>query len=123
MYLNELIESMLIILEAGGLLAGSKTSMRRPEGIQPIRRICSLRISGVWMHLREVSSLPIRSLAKSPYKKFRKERYASFDSGKGKDLKKGSWFWKTSGILQLQMANQNRSAGSRVAGNIINQYI
>ena len=45
-------------------------------------------------------------LKKSDYKKIRKERYASFDSGKGKEFEEGNCRLKTLDIMLLKTANR-----------------
>jgi hypothetical protein len=52
--INELVEAMLVILEAGGLPGwGVSILMQREEGIPLIRQICFMRTSAEWMLLQE----------------------------------------------------------------------
>jgi xylose isomerase len=63
-------------------------------------------------------------LAHSPYKKFRKERYASYDSGKGKEFEEGKL-----GLEDLRNFALTNGEPKQISGkqewleNIINQYI
>ena len=68
--------------------------------------------------------MQIKIITSSPYEKLRTERYASFDSGKGKDFEDGK--------LSLQdlykIAQDNgelslKSGKQELFENIINQYI
>jgi xylose isomerase len=63
-------------------------------------------------------------ISSSPYETLRKERYLSFDSGKGKDFENGKLnlddlyqLAKNNGELKLQSGKQE------LFENIINQYI
>ena len=63
-------------------------------------------------------------LTESPYKKFRKDRYASFDSGKGKEFEEGKL-----GLADLRQYVLEHGEPKQISGkqewleNIINQYI
>jgi xylose isomerase len=122
--LNELIESMLVILEAGGLGGGGVNfdAKTRRNSTDP-EDLFLAHIGGMDTFARAVITAD-KILQHSPYKKFRKERYASFDSGKGKDYEEGK--------LTLEdlrnFASSNGEPG-QISGkqewleNIINQYI
>ena len=63
-------------------------------------------------------------LQKSPYKKFRKDRYASFDSGKGKEFEDGKL--KLEDLRDFALANgepKQTSGRQEWLENIVNQYI
>jgi xylose isomerase len=63
-------------------------------------------------------------LQKSPYRKFRKDRYASFDSGKGKEFEDGKL--KLEDLRDFAIANgepRQVSGKQEWLENIINQYI
>jgi len=63
-------------------------------------------------------------LTHSPYKKFRKERYASFDSGKGKDFEEGKLGLEDLRTLALANGEPKQTSGKQEwLENIINQYI
>src|SRR5665213_2132325 len=87
--LNELIESMLIILEAGGLAGGGVNfDAKTRRSSTDLEDLFLAHIGGMDTFARAVITADL-ILQQSPYKKFRKERYASFDSGKGKDFEEG----------------------------------
>lgn len=63
-------------------------------------------------------------ITSSPYEKLRKERYSSFDSGKGKDFETGKL--KLSDLYNIAKENgelQLKSGKQELFENIINQYI
>ncbi len=87
--INELAESMLIILEAGGFGGGGinfDAKIRR-NSTDPAD-LFHAHIGGIDVFARALI-VADDVLQKSDYKKIRKERYASFDSAKGKDFEQG----------------------------------
>ncbi len=63
-------------------------------------------------------------MQKSPYLKFRKDRYASFDSGKGKEFESGAL--KLEDLREFALSNGEPkmiSGKQEWLENIINQYI
>lgn len=87
--INEITESMLIILEAGGLQGGGinfDAKIRR-NSTDP-QDLFYAHIGGIDIFARALT-IADNILQKSDYKKIRTERYASFDSGKGKEFEEG----------------------------------
>ncbi|MGV3657464.1 MAG: xylose isomerase, partial [Chitinophagaceae bacterium] len=63
-------------------------------------------------------------LTKSDYKTFRKQRYASFDEGKGKAFEKGKLTLEDLRELAIQGGEPEvRSGRQEYLENIINRYI
>jgi xylose isomerase len=124
MQLNDLIESMLIILEAGGLAGGGVNfdAKTRRNSTDP-EDLFLAHIGGMDTFARGLI-IADQILTHSPYKKFRKERYASFDSGKGKDFEDGKL-----GLEDLRNFAHIHGQPEQISGkqewleNIINQYI
>jgi xylose isomerase len=124
MNLNELTECLLIILEAGGFAGGgvnfdAKTRRNSTE----LEDIFLAHIGGMDAFAR-AAVVAEKILAKSPYKKFRKERYASFDSGKGKEFEEGKLTLED--LREYALANGEPklvSGKQEWLENIINQYI
>ena len=87
--INELAEAMLIILEAGGFKGGGVNFDAK------IRRNSTDSLDLFYAHISGMDSfaraliIADNILQKSGYKKFREERYASFDTGKGKEFEQG----------------------------------
>ncbi|MDP4214207.1 MAG: xylose isomerase, partial [Bacteroidota bacterium] len=112
------------ILEAGGLAGGGVNfdAKTRRTSTDP-EDLFLAHIGGMDTIARAVI-IADQILQKSPYKKFRRDRYASFDSGKGKDFEEGK--------LTLEDL-RNFAAGNgepkQISGkqewleNIVNQYI
>jgi xylose isomerase len=124
MHLNELIEAMLIILEAGGLGGGGVNfdAKTRRNSTDP-EDLFLAHIGGMDAFARGLI-IADQILTHSPYKKFRKERYASFDSGKGKDFEEGRLT-----LEDLRQFAHSNGEPRQISGkqewleNIINQYI
>jgi len=122
--LNELVQSMLIILEAGGLSGGGVNfdAKTRRNSTDP-EDLFLAHIGGMDTFARGLI-IAVQVLEHSPYKKFRKERYASFDSGKGKDFEDGKM-----GLEDLRNFALSNGEPKQISGkqewleNIINQYI
>jgi len=122
--INELTEAMLVILEGGGFRGGGinfDAKIRR-NSTDP-EDLFYAHIGGMDAFAR---ALLVASdiVEKSEYRKFRKERYSSFDSGKGKEFEQGQL-----NLEQLrQYAIENgepevRSGRQEWLENIINRYI
>jgi xylose isomerase len=63
-------------------------------------------------------------LQKSDYKKFRKERYASFDSGKGKEFEQGTLSLEDLRTYAIENGEPAMKSGRQEwLENIINRYI
>ena len=63
-------------------------------------------------------------MTSSPYEKLRKERYGSFDSGKGKDFEAG--ILKLEDLYKIAQKNGElklKSGKQELFENIINQYL
>jgi len=87
--INELTQAMLIILRAGGLQGGGTNfdAKTRRNSTDP-EDIFIAHISGMDAFARSLEAAA-EILEKSPYPEMLKERYASFDSGKGKEFEEG----------------------------------
>jgi len=124
MNLNELIESMLIVLEAGGFGGGGVNfdAKTRRNSTDP-EDLFLAHIGGMDTFARAII-VADKILSHSPYKKFRKERYASFDSGKGKEFEEGKL-----GLEDLRKFALSNGEPKQISGkqewmeNIINAYI
>ncbi len=87
--INELVECMLIILEGGGFAGGGinfDAKIRR-NSTDPIDLVYA-HIGGMDIFARALL-IADNILAKGEYSKIRAARYASFDSGAGKDFENG----------------------------------
>ena len=124
MHLNELVESMLIILEAGGFGGGGVNfdAKTRRNSTDP-EDLFLAHIGGMDAFARSLI-IADRILKESPYKKFRNERYASFNSGKGKDFEEGKMVFEDLREFTLANGEPKQISGKQEwLENIINQYI
>lgn len=122
--LSELTESLLVILEAGGFAGGGVNfDAKARRNSTDLEDIFYAHIGGMDAFARALV-IADNVLQKSAYKKFRKDRYASFDSGKGKDFENGKFSLE-------DLRNHAAASGepTQLSGrqewleNIINQYI
>ncbi len=124
MNLNELTESLLIILEAGGFAGGGiNFDAKTRRNSTDLEDIFLAHIGGMDAFAR---ALVIASnvLEQSPYRKFRKDRYASFDSGTGKAFETGQLKLEDLRDYALKTGEPKVTSGKQEwLENIINQYI
>jgi xylose isomerase len=122
--LNELTEAMLVFIEAGGLKGGGvnfDAKIRRNS--TDVEDLFHAHIGGMDTFARALI-VANDVLEKSEYKKFRKERYASFDSGKGKEYEQGKL--SLNDLRNFAVENgepEVRSGRQEWLENIINRYI
>jgi xylose isomerase len=124
MQINELTESMLIIMEAGGFGRGGVNfdAKTRRNSTDP-EDLFLAHIGGMDAFARSLI-IADQILTLSPYKKFRRERYASFDSGKGKEFEEGKMTLEDLRNLGMSNPEPRQISGKQEwMENIINQYI
>ncbi|MEO6177377.1 MAG: xylose isomerase [Flavobacterium circumlabens] len=122
--IQETTEAMLVFLKAGGLQGGGvnfDAKIRRNS--TDLEDVFLAHIGGADTFARALLTAD-KIITSSPYEKLRKERYSSFDSGKGKDFADGKLNLKD----LYEIANQNgelslKSGKQELFENIINQYI
>ena len=122
--LNELTESMLIILEAGGFQGGGinfDAKIRR-NSTDPAD-LFHAHIGGVDSFARSLITAEA-ILQKSEYKNIRKNRYASFDSGKGKSFENGELSLEDLRTYAIEKGEPATISGQQeYLENIINNFI
>ena len=122
--INELAEAMLVILEAGGLQGGGvnfDAKIRRNS--TDAEDLFHAHIGGMDAFARALV-VADKVLQRSDYRKFRRERYASFDSAKGKEFEQGRLSLED--LRQYAIENgepQVKSGKQEWLENIINRYI
>ncbi len=85
----ELVEALLVIVEAGGFTTGGiNFDAKTRRNSTDLEDIFIAHISGMDSFARALL-VTDNILTKSAYRKMRKDRYGSFDSGKGADFEKG----------------------------------
>jgi xylose isomerase len=115
---------MLVILEQGGLAPGGVNfDAKTRRNSTDLEDIFLAHIGGMDAFARAVI-IADNILQKSPYKKFRKDRYASFDTGKGKDYEDGKLTLEDLRSFAVANGEPKQLSGKQEwLENIINQYI
>ncbi len=122
--INELVEAMLVITEAGGFKGGGinfDAKVRRNS--TNVEDLFHAHIGGMDAFARALI-VADNILNKSDYRKFRKERYATFDSGKGKEFEEGKLSLEDLRTYAIENGEPvMRSGRQEWLENIINRYI
>ncbi len=122
--ITEVTEAMLILLQAGGLQGGGinfDAKIRRNS--TDVDDIFHAHIGGADTFARALL-IADRIMTSSPYLKMRKERYGSFDQGKGKEFEEGKLNLQELYKIALEGEQPSmRSGKQELFENIINQYI
>ena len=122
--LNELTEAMLIILEAGGFKGGGinfDAKIRR-NSTDP-EDLFYAHIGGMDVFARALITADA-VLQQSEYKKIRSNRYASYDSGKGKEFESGNLSLEELRACAIAFGEPAVISGKQeYLENIINRYI
>ncbi len=122
--INELTESMLIILEAGGLQGGGVNfdAKIRRNSTDPAD-LFHAHVGGMDIFARALVTADA-ILQKSEYKKIRTDRYASYDSGKGKEFEEGKLSLEDLREYAIQNGEPAVASGRQeYLENLINRYI
>ena len=120
----ELTEAMLVILEAGGFQGGGiNFDAKRRRNSTDAEDLFHAHIGGMDAFARALVTADA-VLQKSEYKKIRKDRYVSFDSGQGKDFEAGKLSLED--LRNYAVANGEpgvKSGRQEYLENIINHYL
>lgn len=122
--LNELTEAMLIVLEAGGFAGGGinfDAKLRRNS--TDMLDLFHAHIGGMDTFARALVTAD-KILQHGEYQKIRKDRYASFESGKGKEFTQGKLSLQD--LREFAIANgepQAKSGRQEYLENLINRFI
>ncbi|MEO5998359.1 MAG: xylose isomerase [Chitinophagaceae bacterium] len=122
--INELVEAMLVVVEAGGVKGGGINFDAK------IRRNSTDRNDLFYAHIGGMDifarALIIADsiLQQSEYKKLRTERYASYDNGKGKEFEEGKLGLEDLRAYAIENGEpETRSGKQEYFENLINRYI
>lgn len=122
--INELVEAMLIILEADGFKGGGinfDAKIRR-NSTDPAD-LFHAHVGGMDLFARALITAD-KILRESDYKKIRIERYASFDSGKGAEFEKGKLSLEDLREYAILNGEPKTISGKQeFMENLINRYI
>jgi xylose isomerase len=120
----EITEALMIILQAGGFQGGginfdAKTRRNSTDLVD----LFYAHIGGMDTFARALM-IAYRVLSKSPYKKMVKDRYASFDSGDGKQFEDGNLSFEDMKSIAVKNGEPEQISGHQeLYENIINDYI
>ncbi len=122
--INELVEAMLVIIEAGGITQGGinfDAKIRR-NSTDP-QDLFYAHIGGIDTFARALI-IADTILQKSDYKKIRQDRYSSFDSGKGSEFESGKLTLEDLRTYAIEHGEPALVSGKQeYMENIINRYI
>jgi len=122
--INEVTECMLIVLEAGGLQGGGinfDAKIRR-NSTDPADLFYA-HVGGMDVFARALITAD-NILQNSDYKKLRKERYASFDSGKGKEFEQGKLSLEDLRAYAVENGEPKMISGKQeFMENLVNRFI
>ncbi len=122
--ITEVTEAMLIILQSGGLKGGGinfDAKIRRNS--TDVEDIFHAHIGGADTFARALL-IAEKIISSSPYTALRRERYSSFDSGKGQEFEDGKLNLKD--LYEIALASEEPaliSGKQELFENIVNQYI
>jgi xylose isomerase len=122
--INELTECMLVLLQAGGFKGGGinfDAKIRR-NSTDPADLFYA-HIGGIDVFARALITADA-VLQKSEFKKLRTDRYASYDSGKGKEFEEGKLSMEDLRAYAIEKGEPQTISGKQeYMENIINRYI
>jgi xylose isomerase len=120
----ELVEAMLVIVEAGGLKTGGiNFDAKTRRNSTDLEDIFIAHIAGMDAFARALL-VTNDVITKSPYKKMRAERYASFDIGKGAEYEKGKLTLEDLRKIAIETGEPKQISGKQeLFETFINDYI
>ena len=122
--LYELTEAMLVILQEGGFTTGGVNfDAKTRRNSTDLEDIFIAHIAGMDAFARALT-IAVNVLENSPYKKMRKERYKSFDSGKGADFEARKLILEDLRNLAFELGEPKQISGKQeLYEMLINRYI
>jgi len=122
--LNELTEAMLVVLQAGGFKTGGiNFDAKTRRNSTDLNDIFYAHIGGMDAFARALLAANA-ILQDGEYQRLRKERYASFDTGKGKQFERGNLSLQELGKLAIRYGEpEMRSGKQEYFENLISKFI
>ena len=122
--LLEIVEAMLVFLPAGGLQGGGVNfDAKTRRNSSDLEDIFIAHIAGMDIFARALV-VADKILTQSPYTKLRDDRYASFDSGKGKDMESGNLTLEELAAIGAELGEPAQISGKQeLYESILNQYM
>ena len=120
----ELVEAMLVIIEAGGFTTGGVNfDAKTRRNSTDLEDMFYAHIAGMDVFARSFE-IAYNILEKSPYRKMRAERYASYDSGDGAAFEQGKLTLEDLRKLAIKNGEPKQTSGQQeLYEAILNQYI
>jgi len=120
----EITEAMMVILQAGGFTTGGiNFDAKTRRNSTDIEDIFIAHISGMDTFARSLI-IAEKILKESPYLKMKKQRYESFDKGKGKEFENGKLTLEKLRDLAVQLGEPEvRSGKQELLEQMINMFI
>lgn len=120
----ETVEAMLVILEAGGFGGGGiNFDAKTRRNSTDLEDIFIAHISGMDVYARALVAAE-KILTESPYREWRRERYASFDGDKGAEFEAGKLSLEDLNSHALESGESASISGKQeLYEQLINQYI
>ncbi len=120
----EITQAMLVILQSGGIQGGGiNFDAKTRRNSTDLMDLFHAHIGGMDVFARSLMAADA-ILTKSSYQSLRKERYSSFDSGKGADFEAGNLsFEDLYNHAKVNQEIEQKSGKQELFENIINQYI
>lgn len=122
--INEMVEAMLVIVEAGGLNPGGiNFDAKRRRNSTDDADLFYAHIGGMDVFARSLI-IADNILTNSEYKQLRKDRYASFDTGKGKEFEEGKLSLEQLTQIATEAGEPPLQSGKQeYLENLINRFI
>ncbi|GHU18019.1 xylose isomerase [Betaproteobacteria bacterium] len=122
--LYELVQAMLVIIEYGGFTTGGTNfDAKARRNSTDLEDIFIAHISGMDTFARALI-VAAKILEKSDYRKWRKERYASYDSGNGKAFEEGKLALEDLRDIAAQNGEPAQISGKQeLYESLVNMYI
>lgn len=124
MNIPELVEAMLVIVDAGGFTKGGiNFDAKTRRNSTDLEDLFIAHIAGMDAFAKAFE-IAHTILEKSPYRKMREERYSSFNSGHGKDFVEGKLTLETLSALALKNGEPRQISGKQeLYEALLNQYV
>lgn len=122
--LYEITEAMLVILESGGIKGGGVNfDAKTRRNSTDLEDLFHAHVGGMDVFARSLL-IADRMMTDSDYPKLKKERYASYDAGKGADFEAGKLSLEDLRTMAFEMGEPRQISGRQeLYENIINQCI
>ena len=119
----ELVQAMLVIIRNGGLVGGSNFDSKNRRNSTDLDDIVLAHVSGMDVMARALE-VAADILQNSPLEQMRKERYASYDKGVGKDFEDGKLTLEDAVAYAKKNGEPKQTSGKQeLYESIINLYI